>query len=174
MPGSPTGLLEAAEELLAVAATTLGSLAPERRYVSVALPALDCCDQLNVHAGPVEVAIAASPTGPSDFGSLSQQDQPAVLIATLTITVAWEVTTPDDPQAVIPVATLAQEGALVTSGGWALLNGIRSALAAGVLFRTEDGAELGPLEPLLASGAMAGWTLAVRTIVQGYGLQWPT
>lgn len=175
MAGTPLDLYDACNELLAVSVAALGSLAPERRYVALSLPSLDCCDQLTVHPAQIDAQewtpglVPQADVGPG-IGRITAG--PGVILATLTITVAWEVSVPEHPEQVIPPETLDLEASKVISSGWALFNGIRSAARATILFPGDDRLEVAGLSPLPAQGAMAGWTLPVRVQINGYDVVW--
>lgn len=174
MSGTPTGLYDACADLLAVAVTALGGMAPERQYVSVNPPSLDCPPQITVHGGPVQddIETGNSPTGGAD--GMGRMRKPSLITAELTITVAWCVSVPDQPNEILSTSVLDSEAQVVHLGGWALWNGIRSAARAEVApFRLCKGVRVYQLLPLLAQGAAAGWVLPVTTQLDGYDLTWP-
>lgn len=166
---TPAALYEHAAELLALAEDCLaGSLGgvPDRSYVAVSLPALDCCPQLTVH--PAGLAIdAALPTAPATIGAANLR-LCTVYLATLVITIVRCTPQPDGITGQPPSpAELDAVAEVIAQDGWLLWNCVANAIANGGLFGAGClGIYLDSAIPLVESGGCAGWTLQIRARIQ--------
>ncbi len=144
--------------------------APDRSFVSPALPAIECCPgggQLTVHIASVTDAPIESGLR---MGKLSPGKRTHVLYI---ITIARCVV--DDRQGLLTAldSPLRAEDQQATADQtntdiWALWNHLYNLWRADLLFTLCSEVFFEGAFPLPESGGCAGWTLAVRTILDGY------
>lgn len=156
-------LMEAAAALLVASAEALedaGVPVPDRQVVTVGPPALDCCEQVAVSA----IDVRDAQIGPQDEAGRLTACM-SMNLAGLRVTVTGCVpTTSESGEAPSPSRIIAASSDLY-SQGWTLWCGLRSRLAAGVVF--DEDAPLprsyihGPLLPLPEQGGCAGFTCDV-------------
>ncbi len=130
--------------------------APERRYVSVGDPALDC-DQVTVAAA---ARVAAAPVTGRGTDTYTQQSRPRVIAADFRVlvvrcgypSVAADGSAPPDTEIEAASAALYEDG-------WALFIGLSDGARSGTitLSGAAAGWEVASLEPVGAEGAVAGW-----------------
>lgn len=161
--GLAVDLLTAATD--ALDETTAG--APDRRFVSYGLPALDCCGELSVWVAAIQQASTAPLLPPLEPGHRvfrGSVNQPALhLIATRCVTGPNKAGNP-------PSATTIQtEARTVITDGWALWNGIQKRIRAKDLFPGGGCSEyfIDSLLPLDPSGGCAGWQMVLRFSLDG-------
>jgi hypothetical protein len=155
--------MEAAAALLVAAGEVLedsGVAVPERQVITVGPPALDCCEQVAVAV----IDGRDAQIGPQDEAGRMQACM-TMNLAGLRVTVTGCVPTtsesgdPPSPTRIIEASTD------LYAQGWTLWCGLRSRLAAGVVFdEATDLARsyiLGPLLPLPEQGGCAGFTCDV-------------
>lgn len=159
-------------DFCALALDVLPAGAPERRYVSFGLPALDC-EQLTVHVFGVrkdETAYSGSP----DPGSLRRKGHPlpAINMLDLVITIARECypgpVGPAGGNSVPDVPDLVEASQMLHADGWQLWNAVNDAVRAGVLYGACQFVSLLPMQPLGPEGNFAGWTLPVSVNLDGF------
>lgn len=162
-------------ELLQTAADLLDQLpagAPERQYVAVGLPALDC-EQLTVHALQVGEA-STDPSGtPLDrFARDVRAPRQTLVFCVITVVRCFPGATLDDGANPEPpsVADLAAAAATVSADGWTLWNGIPAAIRADelTLWRAASFTGWESLQPVGPMGGMAGWTMGMQTRLDGF------
>lgn len=158
------------ESIAALNTTTAG--APERAFVGVALPALDCCPQLSVHVQGLGLD-NTSPTSPATVvGSRTPRDG-QVNLASFWVTIVRCTPQPSGGD-LTPPSPSALQGASLTilEDLWALWNWLTNRI------RTKPGlwegkcmaTYLDSAIPLDESGGCAGWQIPIRTSIQGYNV----
>ncbi|HET9234986.1 MAG TPA: hypothetical protein VFP10_12670 [Candidatus Eisenbacteria bacterium] len=145
-------------DTIPVSAPGLGG-APERSYITHALPAFDCCPQLTVHVA----SVTPSPTSPGTAIGTSARSA-LVTVVGLVATILRCVQAGEN----IPTATMTAEAAQINADGWALWNEILNAIRAGTLFQQCGEVFWDGLRPSPAQGGCAGWTLNLRVLLDGY------
>jgi hypothetical protein len=166
----PTDLDALAHDLLDAAIDALDTIpnfspglagAPERTFVSPGQPALDCCDQLTVHVGPI-VEDPLSPSGPSSGqrARFAARKNQVALVLTLTRCHDLSKIPPD-------TATLDAAAEQGNADAWALWNDLWNQVRSGdfLTLCADSRPELRPLQP---AGGCTGWTLTYRVWQEGY------
>lgn len=159
----PTGLYDAAAELLAVASAAAPTIG--RTFVAPGRPPWDCCPQLTVHAEAIAISPSAQDEGA--LGALSQR-QPRIIVVRLEITVIR--CTPEPVGKTMPLpADLAAAALALLTDAWTIYNNVRAAGRAGTLFtgacrymRTDQASERAE------QGGCAGWVIPVLVSLPGY------
>jgi hypothetical protein len=130
--------------------------APERSFVTMALPALDCCPQLTVHIGPVSEG-ASEPAVPS---ASSFRINRVAFVATAVRCV---------PIGPTPLPEEQEEAARqINADKWALWNHIWNLVRSDQLFTRCSDVLWPDMAPLNAQGGCAGTVLTVVAAVDGY------
>lgn len=172
---SVTTLYDFAVELLnesisALATTSAG--APERAYVAVAQPALDCCPQLTVHVQQLGLD-NTSPTSPSTVIGSRTPKQGQVNLVSFVVTTVRCTPQPQGNNLTPPTPDALQLCSLqITEDLWAIWNWLTNKI------RTNPGlwegrcmaTYLDTAIPLNEEGGCAGWQIPVRTSIQGYNV----
>ena len=157
-------LLDASIEALDTIPGFLAPLegAPERAYVSPGEPALDCCDQLTVHAQTItEKPTLPAVTGRDVIGG-------RINLVGFVVTIARCVPVPDEmgnPPAVEDLQAAADQ---VDADAWALWNHLYNLWRADQLFTLCGEVFWDGMRALTASGGCGGWVLSLRARLDGY------
>lgn len=162
-------LYEMSTELLDEARTALATTDagdPERSFVSVALPSLDCCPQLTVHL----TGLALESTEPTSPGSIigqrsrtGQLDLVGFLITIVRCTPQPQGESFPSPEALSTVARQTQQDV------WSIWNHLSYLIYDGQLWHGKCfSIYLDNATPLPENGACAGWTISLRAAVPGY------
>lgn len=178
--GASTDLNDVAAEYLeicnvALADTPGGQL--DRRYVSVGLPAFDCCDpgQLTVHVGGALEADTA-PVAPALQAGHRIQTTGVVNMIVLTATVIRCVPVAStDGKNVPTIVQLSAASEKIDADLWAIWNHLVHGKRTGVYFAPNE-REL-VLEPAFAintQGGCGGWQIPIRVQLSGYQPVLPT
>lgn len=164
-----------ASQLLAACATSLDTIpltsslegAPERRFVSLGLPVLDCCDQLAVHIPFVN----HGETSPGGLASGKRFLTGALNHTSFIITLTRCYPSPFDdlgnymaPAPAVLEATAEQGNA----DAWALWNGLYMLQSSDQLLSLCDEVFFDGISAMTPSGGCAGWTGQVRASLDGY------
>lgn len=176
MASTATSLYDLAAELLTVAAGILAATpsgAPAAKYVSQGPPAIDCPNQLTVHAGLVAYAQDLSRGGRDS--AIIDPRFPVVPMVPLTITAMRCVSKQAMPSGGVqmrdPQLTAIQADAKVCYiDAWSLFNGLRRAQREGTLFagypcRKFD---IGGVIPLAPEGGALGNMVTLEVQLDGY------
>ena len=136
--------------------------APERAFVVMGQPALDCCDQLTVQALPITEA----PTEPLNMGAGTrhqQQFRKNYVGWRVTVTRCAEITE-------IPMPVSAQQAIAEQcyADAWALWNYLWNMARAGEIFSICGGVYFDSLNPLTPSGGCYGSVLTIRAELEGF------
>jgi hypothetical protein len=164
-------------ELLGFCAAALAELpqgAPDRQYVAMGAPVLDC-EQLTVHCYQIGEGQTSPATLPLDRARRAVTF-PRINMAFLVVTIAREcypgptgasLNKPPDP------AALNAAAAILCSDAWLLWNAVPAALRAGELWGGCNFTAWEPLLPLQPSGKIAGWTFPLQVKIDGYSPDLP-
>ena len=168
---TPTAVYDYAAELLALCEACLADSTggtPDRSFVAAALPALDCCPQLTVHASAVGFD-ATLPQAPPTVGVLVPRIG-GVSLVTYQITIVRCTPQPDGLTGQPPdPAELEAVAAVVDEDVWRLWNCLATAHCNGTLFGDQClGWYLDNAAPLVEGGGCAGWVIQLRARVQGF------
>jgi hypothetical protein len=167
-------LTDYAAELLdacsAAVATTIGGPIG-RAFVASAVPALDCCPQLTVHVGGLQLE-QTSPSTPVTAPGHKLTTTGMLILAVYVVTVVrcqpvgsenrqvWVAPTPAE----LAAAAIASDQDL-----WAIWNTVAQKHNAGELFGGRCPAiYFDPPIPLLVEGACGGWQISFRPAIDGY------
>jgi hypothetical protein len=170
-------LYDLAAELLGFCAAALDTLpagAPDRQYVSIGPPALDC-DQLTVHVlqvGEGQTSPANTPLDRMRRGVTV----PRIELSFMVVTIVRECYPgPTGKQLTRPpeVADLNAAARIISADGWLLYNAVPAALAAGELWGACNFTGWEPLQPIPASGNVAGWTFPMQVKIDGFSPDLP-
>lgn len=165
-------LYDLATELLGFCAAALDTLpagAPDRQYVSMGAPALDC-EQLTVHVYQVGEAVTSPNATPLDRMRRAVET-PRLGLTFLIVTIARDCypgptgRNLDQPPDVVDLDAAARE---LSADGWLLWNVVPAALRAGELWGACHFTGWEPLQPLQPSGNIAGWTFPLQVQIDGY------
>lgn len=177
---SPDALHQFALEFLAECVEALDSIpilvpgqgligAPERRFVSPGLPVWDCCEQLAVHAAPMNEA-DTTPSG-LDAGRRSARfariNHPS-FIATITRCVPTAEMSSSGSVKLPGTVDLTMAARQINADGWALWNRLFNAVYAGRLLTLCDEVFWDAIIPVVPAGGCAGWTVTMRASLPGY------
>lgn len=160
-------LYDFSSELLAACETALGTTVggvPDRSYITVEAPALDCPEQLTVHVRSLTMDVAGLPQG-SSFQVGAWRNK-AALVATIVRCTPQPQGLQDATVSLALLEALARE---TQQDLWAIWNHVAGLLAAGELF---DG-KCRPYDFTVAlampeSGTSAGWVFTANVAVDGY------
>jgi len=136
--------------------------APERAFVVMGTPALDCCDQLTVQAMPINEA----PTEPLNMGAGTRHQQ-----SFRKNYIGWRVTIVRCAEIkTIPMPVAAQEeiAEQCYADAWALWNYLWNMARAGEIFTICGGVYFDSLNPLTPSGGCYGSVLTIRAELEGF------
>jgi hypothetical protein len=166
---SPTDLHDLANELLDACVDALDTIpnydaslagAPDRSFVAPGPVALDCCDQLAVHVGPLTEADSAPEFPAAAFARINRVE--------LVITASRCVPVPDangNPPPVVEQEAAAQQ---INADKWALWNHLFNLIAHDMLFSRCCDVIWGALVPLQPSGGCGGSRLSITVCFDGY------
>lgn len=162
-------LLDACSEALDSIPSFDGDLkgAPDRAFVSAGTPVWDCCEQLAVHY-PFLGEADTSPGG-LNAGTRFKHGRinHVLLIATITRCVPTGVEHNGDYRPPTPAA-LTAAGKQHNADGWALWNHLFNLQSSGLLLTLCDEVFFDGITAAAPAGGCAGWTVAVRTSLDGY------
>jgi hypothetical protein len=140
--------------------------APERSFVVMGTPALDCCDQLTVQSMPLTEA----PTEPLNLGAGTRHKQDFRKNY-----VGWRITTTrcadmssmnnNQPLSVEAQQAVAEQ---CYADAWALWNYLWNMARAGEIFSICNGVYFDSLNPLTPSGGCYGSVLTIRAELAGF------
>ena len=165
----PTDLHDLATELLVAAVEALDTVptyapalggAPERNFVAPGPPALDCCDQLTVHVGPISEGATAPGQQKASYSWINR----VALVLTFTRCVPVQ-----DANGNPPSASLQEDAAeQINADKWAMWNHLHNLIVQGELFDRCCDVVWGNLLPLIPSGGCGGSTLTITVCFDGY------
>lgn len=137
--------------------------APDRAFVSPGLPALDCCDQLAVHAQQ----ILDKPISP---GGLQAGKKCAARLAevALVITITRCIPTMDDGGQWPDPEEMELAAAQTNADAWALWEHIYFLVCSEALFSLCKEVFWDGLTALLPQGGCGGWVMNLRVTLDGY------
>jgi hypothetical protein len=165
-----THLYDFAADLLAVCeealATTPGGV-PDRSFITVAQPALDCPEQLTVHVVSLEIDQQITPNQGATGGLRFQEGWRN--LATFMATIVRCTPQPNNFAAQPPSTTDLDLLAQKTSADlWAIWNSVAQRLSEGTLFEGCSVTSFRIAVPQVESGTSAGWQFIVTTAINGY------
>lgn len=163
---NPAALYNAAVDVLNAAVAVLDAnsalRAPDRRYVSVGDPALDC-DQITVAASARPALVASSGAG---LDAARHHRRARVLVAEFRIhVVRCGYPTLDQHGNPPRDADLEAAAAAIYAEGWALFVGLNDAARAGTIGEWCGEWSVDALDPIGAEGAVAGWVVSASASV---------
>lgn len=171
-------LYDLAGELLGFAAAALDTItpgAPDRQYVAMSAPVLDC-EQLTVHV--YQVGEGATDPGDSPLSRFERAVKfPRLDLSFMVLTLARDCYPgPTGANLTKPpsVADLNAAALSIMRDGWLLWNSIPAALRAGELWGSCHFTGWEPLLPIPPSGKIAGWTMGLQVQIDGYEPPLPT
>ena len=133
--------------------------APSRAFISPGQPALDCCDQLAVHIGPITDGRTSGQAPSAPKAKINH----VTLFATITRCIeGMEGTT------FPPAESLTESAKQIDLDKWALWNHLFFMLEQGELFDKCGDVQFVSLTPLLPQGNCGGSLLTVRVSLDGY------
>ena len=141
--------------------TLLG--APERAFVSPGLPALDCCDQLTVHAQQ----ILAAPTSPGGLATGKKCPARIGQVA-LVVTITRCIPVLDDAGTWPPPEEIEQAAVQTNADAWALWEHIYALVCSEALFSLCKEVFWDGLRALSPQGGCGGWVMNLRVTLDGY------
>jgi hypothetical protein len=170
--GAATDLWDSASHLLDFCAAALNELpvgAPDRQFVSVGYPAIDC-PTLAVHVFPVTPGPFEPSTSPGD---VFRQGHPYVVLDLVTFTVSifrcWP-STPDGKQT--PKAPTAADydtaSAIMYQDAWQLYNALRAGFNLGLLGGPCKLLRVDQAQPVQPDGGFGGWTILITAQLDGF------
>ena len=172
-------LTDYAAELLDVCddatASTVGGRVSEqpkgRAFVASALPALDCCPQLTVHVGGLQIE-NTSPTTPVTAPGHRLTTTGMLFLALYVVTVVrCQPISKGNRQIIVPPDPDELQAAAIQSDQdlWAIWNRVAAEHNAGNLFGGRcPTLYFDPPSPLLVEGACGGWEIPFRAAIDGY------
>jgi len=166
-PSTVSTLSDYADELLAVSfaaleMTTAG--APERSYVSPALPTFDCCPMLTVVVDSLTEG-STSPTSPTEI-TARRADFGSIILAGYQIWAIRCAPVIDNGHLPSPFE-IAASALQVQEDGWALWNGIRRAHRHGEIFDRCIGVHFDEGVAIREQGGCVGWMFRIRAMIPG-------
>lgn len=168
----PTDLQDLCTDLLSAAIDALDTIptfdpdlsgAPLRAYVSPGLPALDCCDQLTVHAQQI-LDKPISPGGLQAGKKCSARLAEVGLVVTITRCIPVLGENDDWP----PTAAMEAASEQVNADAWALWEHIYALVCAEALFSLCKEVFWDGLTALVPQGGCGGWVVNLRVTLDGY------
>lgn len=168
----PTDLQDLADELLNASIDALNTIplfdptlegAPDRAFVCLGAPALDCCPQLTVHIPQ----ILQAPTEPGGLAA-GRREAGSINHIYLVVTSVRCAPGPDARGNPPSVADLTASAEQLDADAWALWNHLQNLWRAGDLFTLCGGVFWDALRPLGPSGQCAGWTFSIHVTLDGY------
>lgn len=170
----PADLHATCSELLTAAAEALDTLpssdpglegAPDRAFVSPGPPALDCCDQLTVHA----LQIGEATTSPAGLAAGRRNVQGRINHVTFFVTITRCIQGLQDAGVnAVAEADLEATSAQTDADAWALWNHLWNMWRSGDLFTLCGEVFFEGMRVLPSSGGCVGWTMSIRASLEGY------
>lgn len=160
-------LSDYAQAVLAVCEDSLATTddgTPDRSYVTAAPPTWDCCPFLSVYVA----RLAEETTSPvSPLPATAQRGEFGnIILATYVITAVRCAAAPQGTQ--LPsIAAMQAVADQVDQDGWALWNGLRHAVANGVIFDNCTGVHFDGGNPIVEQGGCVGWSFNIRASIPG-------
>lgn len=172
MSGAATDLYDTASALLDFCTVALDELAvgaPDRRFVSIGYPAIDC-PTLGVYVFPVTPGPFAPTSSPGDA---FRQGHPAPVLDMVTYQVqiwrCWPSTA--DGKAIAKAPNPADYDAasrILMTDGWQLWNSLREGFNLGLLGGPCKLIRVDQMQPIQPDGGMAGMSVIVTAQLDGY------
>lgn len=136
---------------------------PERAFVSPGLPALDCCDQLTVHA----VGVLDAPTSPGGLaaGKRCPGRRP---LAGMAVTITRCIPVISDDSTWPEPSEMEEAAAQLNADAWALWNHLYNLVCADQLFTLCGEVFWDGLRSIAPQGGCGGWVLNLRVSLDGY------
>jgi hypothetical protein len=167
MASTPTTLYDFAAQLLDVCEQALATTAagvPDRSYVTVDSPALDCPDQLTVHTSTLQIDAQGPPMGVGQRIKMNYR-----ILDTIVATIVR--CTPQSLGNGAPPSTVAldQLAQTVNEDLWVIWNHVTKLIRDGALF--EGVCQYNDFDVARAqreSGTSAGWVFTVRVAIDGF------
>jgi hypothetical protein len=164
-------LYEACAELLAAAASALDEVepgAPGRQYVAGGQVAFDC-EQLTVHPSPIGLAETEPASGLEPARRIVRANVNLVGLVLTLIRCVPAVKTLNGGNIVLPTpAEMDTSSRIGLRDGWQLWNGLKQRHRDNTLLPSHcRDVLLSPCIPLDPAGGLGGWTLTVRTNLDG-------
>lgn len=168
----PTDLQDLCQDLLSACVEALDTIpgydpellgAPDRAFVSPGLPALDCCDQLTVHAAQI-LDKPVSPGGLQAGKKCPARLAEVALVVTITRCIPVMGDSEDWPLPTEMEASAAQTNA----DAWALWEYIYALVCSEQLFSLCKEVFWDGLRSLTPQGGCGGWVMNIRVTLDGY------
>jgi hypothetical protein len=168
----PTDLKLLCDDLLNAAVEALDTIpdfapdlvgAPARAYVSPGLPALDCCDQLTVHAQQISDK-PISPGGLQAGKKCAARLAEVALVVTITRCIPIMGDSEDWPLPVVMDDAAAQ----LDADAWALWEYLYFLVCSEALFSLCKEVFWDGLTALVPQGGCGGWVMNLRVTLDGY------
>lgn len=141
--------------------------APDRAFVHPGVPVWDCCEQLVVHSPLLRIRQQTS-----QATSGRQHVLGWIPLVEMVVTLTRCVPVGESRAGrYTPPSTVAVEAASaqIHADGWALHNGLRNRVAAGLIVDRCKIVEWDPVVSAAPMGGCAGWTFGARFELDGYG-----
>lgn len=176
MSGAATDLYDTASALLDFCTVALDELpwkAPDRRFVSIGYPPVDCT-LLSTFFFPA----APGPFAPSDApGDFLRQGHPYVTLEMITLHVQVHRCWPSTPEGQSPKAPKPVDydyaSSVLMTDGWQLYNAIREGIRQGLFGGPCKLARVDSLTPIQPQGGYAGIELLCTAQLDGYDPELP-
>lgn len=160
-------IFDLAGDLLLVAENSLASTvggAPERAYVAPSEPAFDCCPFLTVHVPTIAEQSTAALAALASGHRTHRGSVIAVAFVVLAVRCSYEVPALPALPNMADIETVARQ---VQQDGWALWNGLRSAIKREEIFGLCSEVYFDGGASIVEQGGCVGWRFTIRATVPG-------
>lgn len=169
----PEDLHALADELLQAAVESLDTIptfdvallgAPDRTFISPALPVFDCCEMLTVHVD----GISEAGTSPQGLAVSRRATYGRINLAGLVVSIVRCIPTAGDGGQLPSIDSMQAAAEQTNADAWALWNHLFNMVRAGDLFALCSEVNWDGMRPINPSGGCGGWTASFRVQLDGY------
>lgn len=169
----PEDLHALADELLQAAIESIDTIptfapgllgAPDRSFISPALPVFDCCEMLTVHVDP----ISESGTSPQGLATGRRATYGRINLVALVVSIVRCIPTAGGTNDLPSIDSMQAAAEQTNADAWALWNHIYNLIRADDLLARCLEIFWDGMRPIAPSGGCGGWTLSLRVQLDGY------
>lgn len=169
----PEDLHALADELLQASIESLDTIptfnaallgAPDRSFISPALPVFDCCEMLTVHVD----GISESGTSPQGLATGRRATHGRINLVALVVSVVRCIPTAGGTNDLPTIAAMQAAAEQTNADAWALWNHLFNMIRNDELFALCSQVFWNGMRPIAPSGGCGGWTASFNVQLDGY------